>query len=192
MSAWTYAILVGIALLLPVVIAWARVRLLARRNPHRDALTHRITVEPNGDGQPGASFLAPRLSTYLGAVDDDGVRSECTVVLSRRQSVLRVVCLGPANHRELEDDAAFAVTQMEERGLTRVEGPTFCSVLRTLAVTYTMKVPDRRMLTAWRLDHEGWRYEIAVLLARRDGKPQMETALSILSTWRWLSRVPAA
>src|SRR3954471_5128205 len=98
---------------------------LLRQYGFTGQLTHTVTVPTGPDGRPGERLLLPSRNAWNGEITPDGARHDCQVILSRRCSLLLVVCLGPVSERgDAWASANFSIDAIVTRLRTRsLESP---------------------------------------------------------------------
>jgi uncharacterized protein YndB with AHSA1/START domain len=153
-------------------------------------LSHSVTVPAGPDGRPGERLLLPSRNAWNSEISRDGARHDCQALLTRRGSLLLVVCLGRVSDRGDPWVSAYHAIDSSSRMRTRsgVLAPEADAVAGLPAVKYALGQRNGETLYEWKFDQEGWLYAVGILMRPGDAAA-LEIGRRALSMWRWQSEV---
>src|SRR4051812_13157678 len=144
---------------------------LLRQYQFSGELTHGVTVPAGPDGRPGERLLLPSRNAWNSEISRDGARNDCQAILSRRGSLLLVVCLGPVSERRNPwESAHYSIDAVVNRVQTRsLEGaPERTKLAGEDAVKYVIGERNGRRQHEWKLARNGWLYAAGILVQPGD------------------------
>jgi len=147
-------------------------------------------VPAGPDGRPGERLLLPSLNAYDSGISRDGARHDCQAFLTRKGSLLLVVCLGRVSDRSDAWSSARHTIEAVTRIRTRscVVSPEASDVAGMPAVHYALAQRNGETLYEWKFERDGWLYAAGILARPRDKKALAAGRLA-LNTWQWQSEV---
>jgi hypothetical protein len=174
---------------LPVTLRANRAR---RESGFGDLLVHEVSVQPGPGGRPGERVLSYSRSVYdpqRPRPEHDGHLRHDFRVLVGHLTTLSVECMGPTSKL---GDAQEATRRGVERSAEKWDQHPTEVLPQTVAGEQAYRLRYSRKAGAgnywtWRLAHNGWLYEIALIRSARDDEDEMlRRAYQVLGSWRWV------
>jgi hypothetical protein len=151
-------------------------------------LVHEIVISPGPDGRPGQRLLAPTPLVYAPRRPHrvDGNRDDLTVLLSRRGSWLKAVCLGPVAERGAPPEVIRDIVRDFDRCGFPLTSEIEQDVIAGEPATRARFMLPFGALIERHVARDEWLYAIGVGVRRGDDEAAVaDLARRVLETWRW-------
>jgi hypothetical protein len=146
---------------------------------------YEIAIGPGPAGAPGERLVAPSPSLYRPRIGA-GWRDDFAVVVDRRGTSLKGVCLGPeTEHGQPEQVALENLTGLGRKGWIPLAPMSSENVGGARAVHYAIERLHGPRLAEWLIARDGWLYRVTSF-ARSGGDTTLPRIRSILDTWQWI------